>query len=343
MNHEEYKEMLELAALDALGESELRALQTHLAECEECRAELAELRDAAAALVYLTTPVKPPAELRARILESVRAPGMRRGSSVNAMGDGHEVEPDKGGEATGTQGIAPVWQLPHRQRSAALRFGAMAASVLFIALVILLVVLWNRNRAMQAELASLSRRNEEMQSELNRLSQRNNELQEVAEHLSSQNGERQPQPGPLPNRNDRPQVETPVQRATNEPPATVPPIPQPSPATPAPDTHVVELAGTNKAPQAHARLVYDSRNGVITLTVSDLPPAPVGKAYQLWFMIGGHAIPGGVFVTGPEGQATMHGQVSAEARNAKAFVITLENSNGSNKPTGAKYLLGANS
>jgi hypothetical protein len=94
MNHEEYKGMLELSALDALGEAELQTLQTHLAACRECRAELAELRDAAATLGYMTAPVKPPAGLRARILESVRAPELRRISSVEVTEDGHEVETD---------------------------------------------------------------------------------------------------------------------------------------------------------------------------------------------------------------------------------------------------------
>jgi anti-sigma factor RsiW len=75
MGHEEYKEMLELAALDALDEERADFLQQHLETCAECGAELAELRDTAASLIYLTPPAQAPAELRARVLEAIKLPG----------------------------------------------------------------------------------------------------------------------------------------------------------------------------------------------------------------------------------------------------------------------------
>src|SRR2546423_309403 len=73
MQHEEYKELLALDAAGALEAVERAALEEHLSSCEECRAELRELMDAAAALAYTVAPVAPPMHLRARILESVRA------------------------------------------------------------------------------------------------------------------------------------------------------------------------------------------------------------------------------------------------------------------------------
>ncbi len=79
----------------------------------------------------------------------------------------------------------------------------------------------------------------------------------------------------------------------------------------------------------------------MTVTVSDLPPPAAGKAYQLWFMVKGQPIPGSVFVTGQQGQAMIHGQIPVRARGASAFAITLEGSNGANKPSGDKYLLGS--
>ena len=51
MQHEGYREMLELAALGVLGGEELRALAAHLWTCAACRAELRELHDAAAMLM----------------------------------------------------------------------------------------------------------------------------------------------------------------------------------------------------------------------------------------------------------------------------------------------------
>jgi len=56
-------------ALDALDSEDARAYETHLARCERCREELAELSDAAGALAYGTETPVPPPELRARILQ----------------------------------------------------------------------------------------------------------------------------------------------------------------------------------------------------------------------------------------------------------------------------------
>ncbi len=336
--------MLEFAALDALDEAESRSLQTHLETCAECRADLGELRDTLAALVYLTEPVEAPAELRARVLERIHAPGMRRASELDAPEGVDEVEHAADEPSLITSKVIPL--SPARRRwNTSSWIGALAASIVFAILVVAIIVLWNRNREMQAEVARLSRRNEEMQTELNRLSQRNDEMRTELARLSNPQNESQPQIDRPPDRNNGPQVETPDQRALNEPTVNEPSINEPSIAEPPvavePDTRVVALAGTDQAPQAHARLTYNSGTGVITLSVSGLPTAPAGKAYQLWYMVKGRPIPGGVFVTGPGGRAMLRGQIPAEARNATAFAVTLENQTGSNKPTGAKYLLGA--
>jgi anti-sigma-K factor RskA/putative zinc finger protein len=60
-------------ALDALDEEELRAYEEHLASCERCREELAELAVPATALAYGVESPAPPAALRDRILETARA------------------------------------------------------------------------------------------------------------------------------------------------------------------------------------------------------------------------------------------------------------------------------
>ena len=60
-------------ALDALdGRDEERYVE-HLAACERCREELAELRDPVAALAYGVASPAPPPELRDRIIEAARA------------------------------------------------------------------------------------------------------------------------------------------------------------------------------------------------------------------------------------------------------------------------------
>jgi anti-sigma-K factor RskA len=60
-------------ALDALSQEEAEAYEWHLSQCEECREQLAELNETAAALAFGTTAPAPPARLRASILDAAAA------------------------------------------------------------------------------------------------------------------------------------------------------------------------------------------------------------------------------------------------------------------------------
>lgn len=57
-------------AMDALDELERARFEQHLAQCEDCRAEVAELRETAALLAE-TTAVAPPASLRDSVLSGI--------------------------------------------------------------------------------------------------------------------------------------------------------------------------------------------------------------------------------------------------------------------------------
>jgi anti-sigma factor RsiW len=59
-------------ALDALDDRERSAFESHLAECESCRAELDEFRETAALLAYAAEAPAPPDVLRERVLEAAR-------------------------------------------------------------------------------------------------------------------------------------------------------------------------------------------------------------------------------------------------------------------------------
>jgi anti-sigma-K factor RskA len=60
-------------ALDALDGDQTEEYERHLSECEECRAQLAELNETAAALPFATVAPEPPARLRAAILATATA------------------------------------------------------------------------------------------------------------------------------------------------------------------------------------------------------------------------------------------------------------------------------
>ena len=73
--HETLHELAALYALDALDGDDLRAFEQHLRECSDCRGQVDELREAAAAFALAADPVEPPAELRERILSDARRGG----------------------------------------------------------------------------------------------------------------------------------------------------------------------------------------------------------------------------------------------------------------------------
>lgn len=253
--------MLELEALDALDQTEERAVREHLEDCAECRAELGELRDTAAMLAHLVPAATPPAHLRARILEAVAAEGQN--SNAQAETDRPSLKEKE-----------PLPFAPRRRAS--YNWGALlAASLLIGALIVSLFLLWQRKNAAEAELAR---------------------EREVRELLS------------------------------------------------APGSSMVMLSGTETAPQARAKLAYDRQTGRAMLFAYNLPPAPAGKAYQLWFITpDGKVLPGGVFGTNTSGQAEMRDQIPVEGRDAQAFAVTLEPAGGVSVATGAKYLLGSKS
>lgn len=60
-------------ALGALGEDDAQAYELHLAQCEQCRAQLAELNETSAALAYAAVAPPPPPALRTAILDAAKA------------------------------------------------------------------------------------------------------------------------------------------------------------------------------------------------------------------------------------------------------------------------------
>lgn len=109
-----------------------------------------------------------------------------------------------------------------------------------------------------------------------------------------------------------------------------------------PGVRSAELSGTKEAPNAHALLAVDRQSGRAMLLATGLPPAPRGKAYQLWFIAGGQPpAPGKVFTTDGAGNASLEDQLPANANNASTFAVTLEVEGGVPAPTGSMYLLSA--
>jgi anti-sigma-K factor RskA len=128
MVHEDYKEMIPARALSALDAAEERVLNEHLDNCSECRKELEEWQETTAVLAVVADPVEPSPEVRERILGEVR-------------------------KDSAASNVIPLRSTSRNVWSSFGSLGAIAAVILFIALIIGLFVLWQQNRAFREELA----------------------------------------------------------------------------------------------------------------------------------------------------------------------------------------------
>lgn len=105
----------------------------------------------------------------------------------------------------------------------------------------------------------------------------------------------------------------------------------------APDVTYTALAGVMPAGAAHARVYVSPTRGML-MAAEDLPALPSGRVYQLWSIVAGQPVSGGVFELEANGRA----QVLADAPPgpAAAFAVTIEPTGGVPAPTGDKVLLG---
>jgi anti-sigma factor ChrR (cupin superfamily) len=107
-----------------------------------------------------------------------------------------------------------------------------------------------------------------------------------------------------------------------------------------PDARVTRLAGKGAGLQARAMLAYERSTGRAVIITSGLPPAPAGKAYQLWLIADNRKMPGGTFKTDPEGRARMSDRLPAN-EGSPTFAVTLEREGGVPAPEGEIYLIGS--
>ncbi len=161
MVHEEYKEMLSAHALAALGWQDELALKQHLSECTACRDELDHWNQTTAALTFVAEPAEPSPQVRAHILERIRAEA--RGGQPQPRET--NVSPTERRTIAGAN-ILPFNQAPRNIWRSIGSLGAIAAAIVFAALLVSLIVLWQQNRAIKNELARLSTEKQKTQEEL---------------------------------------------------------------------------------------------------------------------------------------------------------------------------------
>jgi hypothetical protein len=109
----------------------------------------------------------------------------------------------------------------------------------------------------------------------------------------------------------------------------------------APDAVHVSLNPQKAAKQPSGTAIYSPSHHRMMFMASNLPPVPAGKAYELWIIpMKGAPIPGGVFKPDEHGNAMMMDHQMPEGVEARAFALTIEKEEGSEKPTLPIILMG---
>ena len=110
----------------------------------------------------------------------------------------------------------------------------------------------------------------------------------------------------------------------------------------APDAVHVSLNPQKSPKQPSGTAIFSPSRSRMMFMASNLPPVPAGKAYELWIIPAqGAPMAAGVFKPDEHGNAVMMDQKMPAGVEAKAFAVTVEKEEGSDKPTSAIMLMGA--
>lgn len=144
--HETVRELLGAYALGSVDLEERQVIETHLAECPACRAELAEFRAATSALPLLVGERAPGAMLRDRIIAQVQAESGAPGHRPLDAGPARAARPAPVTPIMPQQAPVPL-QLTHvRRRPHAPRVTTIWAAAAILLLVFsAAMVIWNLN------------------------------------------------------------------------------------------------------------------------------------------------------------------------------------------------------
>ena len=92
----------------------------------------------------------------------------------------------------------------------------------------------------------------------------------------------------------------------------------------------VVLSGTEKSPDAVAKIFWMKNTGDVYVDPTNLPQTPSGMQYQLWAIVDGKPIDAGMISTE---KGVYHIQKMKSFGKAEAFAITLEKAGGNPTPT----------
>ena len=101
----------------------------------------------------------------------------------------------------------------------------------------------------------------------------------------------------------------------------------------------VSLDGLPAAPDAAAKIFWMKNTGEVYIDPSNLPEAPEGKQYQLWGIVDGKPVDGGMIITTKKDNKYRIQKMKTFGK-AEAFAVTLETTGGNPAPMGEMYVMG---
>jgi anti-sigma-K factor RskA len=107
----------------------------------------------------------------------------------------------------------------------------------------------------------------------------------------------------------------------------------------APDVARIDLAGQPVAQMARARALWSRQRGMV-FTVSNLPPLPPGRVYQVWVVTAQAPVSAGLLTPDGSGGGSVYFETPVDILPPVAVAVTLEPAGGVPAPTGERYLIG---
>jgi anti-sigma-K factor RskA len=107
-----------------------------------------------------------------------------------------------------------------------------------------------------------------------------------------------------------------------------------------PHVKIVTLAGTAHAPDAGARLLWDTQRHEWTVIAHDLPVLPARQTYQLWFLTAEGALPSDTFRPDWRQRGMIQASLPPGRSDIAGAAVSIEPEGGVRQPTGDIVLLG---
>jgi hypothetical protein len=108
-----------------------------------------------------------------------------------------------------------------------------------------------------------------------------------------------------------------------------------------PQMRIITLAAGDKAGKAWGRIVWDQQAATWNLVALDLPPAPAGRTYELWFITDKQQkIAAGTFDVNAKGEGALAVRIPAGIGSLAVAAVTDEPAGGVAAPTGSIQLVG---